>query len=474
MSKLTTNFGIKIEGKNGDSNAKDILKWFAANGYDTHRCGGNVESNCNNAYFTTQHKKFHYDWGQNIPNYIKIYTLKEVLDMEFVLPEKWYFKGCSESVDMDESTPQWKWFNNKSGKNYAFAPRYYYKSDGLYSEDIPTGYEEITFEQFKQHVLKQNIMDKEIIGYNLKKECESYRSAAEKIADGFVTKPFSNGVLFGVNSITAHSLKNAGVLDLWFEPVYAQDEFKVGDWVYIKHSGKHIDGVYDINTNNPVRILKYKENITTYDHRLAGAYDSYCLFEDVIGNKALFNAETEVNYIVRKATEEEIKSYLVDTAVSKGFNHGVKFQGVRNITPTDLYGKNFTTNNTYLAEEAKCSNVADFCYNPKTDTLTTYGFGVFVVYEGGVWATIIPQEKVISVGGKFDVKIKDGKIWHGASNITSFVKDMMIYFNKIEFNLGGYTATIADIQFDKTGCQNGTTLKDWVKVWDTYSKLNNG
>ena len=98
-----------------------------------------------------------------------------------------------------------------------------------HNSHIPSKGTEITFEQFKTHVLQnQKTMEtKKIIGYRLIKS--EYKKASEKIMD----------TVYALNSdeVTVpsciDSLRNAGVLDIWFEPIYKEEKsFKVGDWVY--------------------------------------------------------------------------------------------------------------------------------------------------------------------------------------------------------------------------------------------------
>lgn len=117
-----------------------------------------------------------------------------------------------------------------------------------------------------------------------------------------------------------------------------------------------------------------------------------------------------------------------------------------------------------------------FNYLPDTDTLVNYGHGVYIIYENGIWATIKPQEEIISVGGKFDVKIKDGKIYHKNDDITTFVKDLVNSVNTADKAYGNdYRAKIKDVTFEYTGCQKvETKLSDWEKVLDTYNKFQNG
>ena len=69
--------------------------------------------------------------------------------------------------------------------------------------------------------------NKKIVGYKLTKP--EYKEAVIKICNYsvFDFKRFKIEVSEGA----VEHLQKAGVLDLWFEPVYEQEEFKVGDWV---------------------------------------------------------------------------------------------------------------------------------------------------------------------------------------------------------------------------------------------------
>lgn len=83
-------------------------------------------------------------------------------------------------------------------------------------------------------------------------------------------------------------------------------------------------------------------------------------------------------------------------------------------------------------------------------------------------------EKVVSVGGKFDVVIKDNGIWHKNDDITQFVESL-IQGNTIvgtSSSYGKFSATILDIVFSRTGCQYvETKLSDWKQVYETYKSM---
>lgn len=87
-------------------------------------------------------------------------------------------------------------------------------------------------------------MKKEIKGYKLKNE--KYRKAAF-YAGGFVGKYEDNSrhmePFIRYMSKAEESLEEAGVLDLWFEPIYKEIEFKVGDiCVNLGESGHYFKG----------------------------------------------------------------------------------------------------------------------------------------------------------------------------------------------------------------------------------------
>lgn len=156
-------------------------------------------------------------------------------EKEFVLPEKWCVKfNYKEVVD----------YCNKYG---ACKPYYYHSSsDGVLFAHFPSfdggrfttskciekGYTEITFEQFKKYVIKED--ERKIIGYKIVKK--EYIHTAEYICEiqskGVWKENFEKkGWMFQNPSNHQQALKDAGVLDLWFEPVYEEikkdKEFKL-------------------------------------------------------------------------------------------------------------------------------------------------------------------------------------------------------------------------------------------------------
>lgn len=143
-------------------------------------------------------------------------------------------------------------------------------------------------------------MEKEIIGYKLKKDCKQYEESAVKIIDSKGSRFYGT-----VGSpLDIETLRKAGVLDLWFEPVYKEESFKKGDYIVITESDLvskgnyfHIGGIYKLTedyseTNGSFRV-------ESDDRYIPNGYSS--MSHNYLTSKYDFIK-------VRKATEEEILS----------------------------------------------------------------------------------------------------------------------------------------------------------------------
>ena len=143
----------------------------------------------------------------------------------FVLPEKWCVFSDQNKIITD-------WFNENQTGSYnmkqlvkdnllfcypAVEKWIYLANPHSCARPVkPQDYTEITFDQFKTYVLKEKTMEKEIIGYKLVKP--KYEMASIKLLGwNLTTKLLINISEKG----DIHRLKEAGVLDLWFEAVYA-------------------------------------------------------------------------------------------------------------------------------------------------------------------------------------------------------------------------------------------------------------
>ncbi len=234
-------------------------------------------------------------------SHFKIYTFDE---WEAKANKESFNLWCidSRTIPVDERP----WFkskiNNTASNTFANHKSYYYyhfkhlTTIDYGSDKIKNGYTLITFDEFKNYI---NKMDRKIIGYRLIKP--EYEKAVNNIAE------ITWNVVLGVrgyycvnsNSITIRFLKQAGVLDLWFEPVY-KEEYKVGDWITVTQEYESYNGVL----GRSYKIIKVK------------------------GSNLYYEAANSINidYIgIRLATPSEIEEWSIPDIRIKG--HTAKFKG---------------------------------------------------------------------------------------------------------------------------------------------------
>jgi len=132
-------------------------------------------------------------------------------------------------------------------------------------------------------------MEKEIIGYKLKESCNGYYRAVGQLNISFSV---SRSMLIDKYPTVINNLKKAGVLDLWFDPIY-KEEFKVGDWVVVINDGFNIHGQIK---NGDIKKITSRDKVNNL-------YDWGVSFSD--GSNGGHNRS--IYECLRKATPEEIK-----------------------------------------------------------------------------------------------------------------------------------------------------------------------
>lgn len=154
----------------------------------------------------------------------------------------------------------------------------------------------------------------------------------------------------------------------------------------------------------------------------------------------------------RKANYQEIIEYFREELKKRNFRNGTKFIALRDTTSMD-YGSD-TINpigsfSKYLKENAAFYDVRDITYNEKTDTLTCWGAGVFVVYEKGEWV-------------KSPSKVLETKL--GSNNVN-----ILIHHNKIVIPSKETEITLDQINaiYNLFGKRNKTVVgKEWEITCD--------
>ena len=126
-----------------------------------------------------------------------------------------------------------------------------------------------------------------VIGYKFKKEYESYLKAYCAIV-GIIPESASivaykeTGYVFQSKSIAYDRIKNAGVLDLWFEPVYAENskELYFGKVKFTIHEG-YADTEYGKVTKeevkNAIDYIKNPPKLNDYTLGVKIKYTTYPL-----------------------------------------------------------------------------------------------------------------------------------------------------------------------------------------------------
>lgn len=159
---------------------------------------------------------------------------------KFILPSKWAVKITPDNADIIDAHRKTlsDYDSGLSAKKYPNRG-YWYLSDNAYSgrmswcETLNKNYKEITNEQFLKYIINQPKMEKQIIGYRLKKECEQFREAAQllskfdlSLTESYIQPPFSPNNTGANGTKMYNNLKEAKVLDLWFEPVFFKEDTK--------------------------------------------------------------------------------------------------------------------------------------------------------------------------------------------------------------------------------------------------------
>lgn len=173
-----------------------------------------------------------------------------------------------------------------------------------------------------------------------------------------------------------------------------------------------------------------------------GSHCSYTIGLPKLGKYKEITFEQFEKYVLKENNMKEEKEIIGYKLIKPEYKKAAE----------KIMDTNFPSNNSLLVSVVSCIN------NLKKA-------GVLDLWFEPVYKT---KEKIVSVGGKFDVTIKDGKVFHKNDDITEFVKNVVKI--QIDYTFGGYSAHINDIIFYKTGCENTETkLSDWKQV---YEELN--
>ena len=230
-------------------------------------------------------------------------------------------------------------------------------------------------------------MCKEIIGYKLKKDCENLNKECQEITrywfdfksgknlDNYHTRIMDNKY----PTECYEKLEKAGVLKLWFEPIYEEEEFKVGDWV------KHIGGSSTICKNGYIYKL---EDIDSYGW-------VYHICDD--GSRNGYNKK---HY--KLATKQEIEQHLIAEAKRRGLKEGVKYKYPHrpHINIRECFYKFYTNSSNDLCDGEKGNG--NIIFNNLDNT----------------WAEIIKDEEIEISGYKAEFDKVRKTVQFGCKTVT--------------------------------------------------------
>jgi hypothetical protein len=218
-------------------------------------------------------------YGYCVKYYVKTHPFAwQLVENDFILPERWCVKITEDNWEI-----LGKYWNKQANRNcYTRFDFGYLHNYNLYEQIITLkgnlfasfhenekrlNYEEITFEQFKKYVLKQDDMkEKEIIGYKLKEDCNQYKEAIKKLVDITCLTIELENLDINVHNSSIPKLKKAGVLDLWYEPVYKSKLSlpKINDYdgKMSESNSKVIYGCAEFDIYNLKCLFKYLNDIS--------------------------------------------------------------------------------------------------------------------------------------------------------------------------------------------------------------------
>jgi hypothetical protein len=330
------------------------------------------------------------------------------------------------------------------------------------------------FLEFKLN--QENMKGKEIIGYICPQDL-----FGETIKKGQIYTKIQGG--YGPQNIPVARFElPKEIVETW-EPVYAQEQHKIGDWVNVVNPG----GCYTSHSEAPSKVKDgeiYNAGIIINPglYKIL-RFDSWSNGTKIVIVKSdnlvyfLTYQDYYLNYI-KPASTEEIKNHLINEAKTRGFNTYVKFTAVRDVvrgdkTPSGLCKFEEKTN-------GECGSC--FIYDETKDCLITYGCGVYVVYENGEWATLKSQKEVVTLycdSGSFELEVSEKGIYFRPEDVYLNITCLENFLEAVnnthlvvakDNKSGIYLFCTSKIDM---GCKKNVPIEYLKKVVDLYNKLQN-
>lgn len=264
--------------------------------------------------------KFYQKYDNSIEPYLKelpIFTYDQYKQLfykdNFVLPNNWWVRVTEENVDVLKEWSGKDLKANKSLVGICKNLKNWYKNEydiGWSDVTITKGetYDfgnEITYKQFLKYVLKkEDIEEKEIIGYEAPMDLFD-----GKVKKGDIFKLFQTQYRAKSNGEFVGGFLPKEIVETW-APVYKEEDFKVGDWVYVINGG---NGAMGANTF----IGKICTQKTALE-LIYGGEINYVTAPIYVENNSSSWGLCD-GYQLRKATPEEIKAAQIPKIEINGY-----------------------------------------------------------------------------------------------------------------------------------------------------------
>jgi hypothetical protein len=176
-------------------------------------------------------------------------------------------------------------------------------------DQVQSGYAEITIDQFKKYILKQDTMKSHTVKKSALKEihdvaCTTWKAKIENMT---LRDAFSDSIQVTQDEINemfaAATTSQRPILESIFgkpKPQIDFDKINMGSKVMIQHTGMHCNGIESIDLEQPVDVVFYKTPHLiggNNQFQTSGHHDSYCTFHQN-GRFVLFSADKgDLDYI---------------------------------------------------------------------------------------------------------------------------------------------------------------------------------
>lgn len=274
---------------------------FMNKDYSTEQIDGVSERQFQILRYIEHNGNIYYEYGgyyikESCLRLIESKADKKMESDEFILPEKWCIKVTKENV---EALGRWRRAGRISNGIDGYCLSFYRDVVGWYTNEVSPEFKEITYEQFKKHVLKQEGDSGEKQYYpDLSQHIGRYIKALVDYPHSGDVKKDEIGIIIDSSTVNfpsqspyrctkALTKDYVDKYELMPEDYKPSVDYKIGDWCYIIDNGGS-----RLNSNEIYQINDIDGRVTHFDNG-TGKKDNSCWLRS--GN-------------FRLATDEEIKA----------------------------------------------------------------------------------------------------------------------------------------------------------------------